>query len=60
MFDGTLGNYTGSEYEIELLEGAQLYHVKQLPVKQFPIPKVQEETLKIEVNGLVSIFVLKR
>ena len=25
MFDGTLGNYTGSEHIIELLEGAKPY-----------------------------------
>ena len=41
----TLGNNTGIEYKIELLEGAQLYHAKP-----FPIPKVCEETLKTEVN----------
>ena len=26
MFDGILGKYIGSEYKIELLEGAILYH----------------------------------
>ena len=55
MFDGTLGNYTCSEYKIELLEGAQPYHVKP-----FSIPKDQQETLKTEVNILVTIGVLKR
>ena len=55
MFDGTLGNYTGTEYKIELLEGAKLYHAKL-----FPIPKVHEETLKTEVNRLVKIGILKR
>ena len=55
MFDGTLGNYTGTEYKIELLEGAKPYHAKP-----FPIPKVHEETLKNEVNRLVKIGVLKR
>ena len=55
MFDGTLGNYTGTEYKIELLKGAYLNHAKP-----FPIPKVQEETLKIEVNTLVNIGGLKR
>ena len=55
MFDGTLGIYSGYEHEIELLEGAQLYHAKP-----FPIPKVHEETLKTEFNILVSIGVLKR
>ena len=41
MFDGTLGNYTGSEYKVEILEGAKPYHAKP-----FPIP----DTLKTEVN----------
>ena len=34
MFDGTLGNYTSTEYEIELLEGAQLYHSKPFPISK--------------------------
>ena len=51
----SLGNYTGTEYKIELLEGAQPYHTKL-----FPIPKVHDETLKSEVNILESIGVLKR
>ena len=50
MFDGTLGNYASTEYKIELLEGAQLYHTKP-----FPIPRVHEETFKTEVNWLVNI-----
>ena len=45
MFDGTLGDYTGSEYKIELLEGSKPYHAKP-----FPIPKIHEETLKTKVN----------
>ena len=53
MFDGTLGNYTGSEYKIELLEGVKLYHTKP-----FPIPKIHKNTLKIEVNRLINIGVL--
>ena len=44
MFDGTLGKYTGSDYKIELLEGAKPYHAKP-----FPIPKIHEETLKTNV-----------
>ena len=54
MFDGTLGKYTGTEYTIELLEKAQPYHVKPIP-----IPKVHEVTLTTEVNILVSLGVLK-
>ena len=45
MFDGTLDNCIGSEYKIELLEGAKPYHAKP-----FPIPKIHKETLKTEVN----------
>ena len=55
VFDGTLGNDTGSEYKIEHLEGAKPYHAKP-----FPIPKIHEEILKIEANRLESIGVLKR
>ena len=50
MFDGKLGNYTGTEYKIELLKGDQPYHANP-----FPILKVHEETLKTEVNRLLSI-----
>ena len=32
MFDGTLENCTGTEYKIELLEGAQPYHTKSFPI----------------------------
>ena len=48
MFDDKLANYTGTEYKIELLEGAP-YHANP-----FLIPKVHEEFLKIEVNRLVK------
>ena len=54
MFNGTLRNYTNTEYRIDLLEGAQPYHTKP-----FPIPKVHEETLRTEINRLVNIGVLK-
>ena len=54
MFDDTLGYYIGTENKIELLEGAQPNHTKL-----FPIPKVYKETLKTEINRLVSIGVLK-
>ena len=55
MFDGTLVNYTGSKYKIELKENIKPYHAKP-----FPIPKVHEPTLKKEVERLVKIGVLKR
>ena len=54
MFDGTLGNYTGSEYKIELLEGVKPYHAKP-----FLIPKTCKATIKTEVNRNINIGVLK-
>ena len=41
MFYGTLANYAGIGYKVELLEGAQSHQPKT-----FPIPKMYEETLK--------------
>ena len=55
MFDGTLGYYTSTEYNIELLEETQPHHAKP-----YPIPKVHEETLKTEANRLESKGVLKK
>ena len=46
--------YTSTKYNIELLEGAQLYHAKP-----FSIPKIHEETVKTEVDRLVNIGYLK-
>ena len=54
MFAGTSWYYSGTEYKIEVLEEAQLYHIKR-----FPIPKVSEETLKTEVNRLRNKGFLK-
>ena len=50
MFDGTLYTYTGSEYKIELLDGAKQYHAKP-----FPISKIHKETIKTEVNRSIKI-----
>ena len=54
IFDGSLGNYIGSEYKIEHLEGAKPYHAKSIS-----IPKIYKESLKTEVNRLININVLK-
>ena len=55
LFDGTLGKGTGSPYNIELKEGAQPYHAKP-----FPIPRAHVDTLRVEVERLCSLGVLKR
>ena len=55
LFDGTLGNWTDTTYDIELKPDAQPYHARA-----FPIPRVHTETLKYEVDRLCEIGVLKK
>ena len=55
LFDGTLGTWKGSAYDIELKEGVKPYHA--IP---FPIPKIHMETLKHEVQCLVKAGVLRK
>ena len=55
LFDGTLGNWRDNPYEIELKEGVKPYHARC-----FPIPKVHEQTLRVEVERLCKLGVLKR
>ena len=55
LFDGTLGSWEGEEYDIELKEGAKPYHAKA-----FPIPRIHMETLKLEVDRLCRLGVLKK
>ena len=55
LFDGTLGKWTGTEYHIELKPGAEPYHSRA-----FPVPRVHEPTLRLEVNRLVKEGVLRK
>ncbi|MGA1256817.1 MAG: pol polyprotein, partial [Candidatus Nanopelagicaceae bacterium] len=55
LFDGTLGKYTGSPVVLRLKKDAEPYHARA-----FPIPRVHMETLKMEVDRLCKIGVLKR
>ena len=55
MFDGTLGTWEGSDYNIELKPDAQPYHARA-----FPIPRVHLETLKMEIERLCELGVLKK
>ena len=55
MFDGTIGRWKNELYEIDLKAGAQPYHARP-----FPIPKIHEKTLRMEVERLVKIGVLKK
>ena len=49
LFDGTLGTWKSSPYEIELQDGVKPYHAHP-----FPIPRIHESTLKMELEGLVK------
>ena len=55
LFDGTLGTWQKESYNTELKEGAKPYHSRP-----FPVPKVHERTLKVELDRLVKLGVLKR
>ena len=55
LFDGTLGKWKGSKVHLELNKEAQPYHARA-----FPIPRVHVDTLKVEVERLCKLGVLKR
>ena len=55
LFDGTLGEWKGKPYHINLKEGAKPYHSKP-----YPVPKAYEQTLKNELKRLESVGVLKK
>jgi hypothetical protein len=55
LFDGTLGTFTGTPYDIKLQENAEPYHARP-----FPVPKIHELTLKSELDRLCALNVLKR
>lgn len=55
LFDGTLGNWKGADYHIELREGVKPYHAKP-----YSVPRAYEQTFRREVERLVRIGVLKK
>ena len=55
LFDGTLGTWNNKPYNIELEEGAKPYHSRP-----FPVPKIHEHTLKVELDRLIKLGVLKQ
>jgi hypothetical protein len=55
LFNGTLGHWYDSAYNIELREGVEPYHAKP-----YPVPRIHEATLKAEVEQLCTVGVLKR
>ena len=55
LFNGTLGHWYDSQYNIELKEGIEPYHAKA-----YHVPRVHKATLKEEVERLCKVGVLKR
>jgi hypothetical protein len=55
LFDGTLGRWDGRPYNIELKPDAKPYHARA-----FPIPKVHEPMLRMELDRLCQLGVLRR
>ena len=52
LFDGTLGTWQKEPYNIELKEGAKPYHSRP-----FPVPKIHEHTLEVELDRLIKLGV---
>ena len=55
LFDGTLGRWNLEPVDLELKPDASPYHARP-----YPIPKCHADTLKMEVDRLVQIGVLKK
>jgi hypothetical protein len=55
LFDGLLGTWNDKPYDIELKPNAKPYHSRP-----FPVPKIHEATLKIELECLTKAGVLKK
>ena len=55
LFDGTLGTFTGTPYDIKLKDNVEPHHARP-----FPVPKIHELTLKSELDRLCELNVLKR
>lgn len=52
MFNGTLGTWNGTPYNIKPKDRSEPYHTRP-----FPVPQIHELTLKSELNHLVKLCV---
>ena len=55
LFDGSLGQWKDTYYDIELQSGSQPYHARA-----FPIPRIHEKALRLEVERLIKEGVLRK
>ena len=53
LFDGMLGKWKSKPYDIELREGVTPYHAKP-----YPLPRVHEKTLRMELECLCKVGML--
>jgi hypothetical protein len=54
LFDGTLGTWNGPKTDLKLRKDAMPHFARP-----FPVPHVHEKTLKVEIDRLVELGVLK-
>ncbi len=54
LFDGTLGEWKGTDIKLEMQHDAKPYHAKP-----FPVPQIHEATMRKEVDRLVKLGVLE-
>ena len=55
MFDGTLGQWHGEDFKIELKEGVKPYYSRP-----YPVPKIHEETMKKECVRMEKLGILRK
>ena len=55
LFDGTLGTWNGTKAKLDLIDGATPYHARA-----YPVPRCHLNTLKVEVERLCHLGVLKK
>ena len=55
MFDGTLGQWRGEDFKIELKEGVKPYYSRP-----YPVPKIHEETMKKECSRMEKLGILRK
>ena len=55
MFDGTLGQWRGLDFKIELKEGVKAYYSSS-----YSVPKIHEETMKKECTRMEKIGIFKK
>ena len=55
LFDGSLGHWRGKPYKIKLRDDARPYHGRP-----YSVPRAYEKTLRLELERLCKIGVLKR